>query len=108
MGKPVSVHPLVHHDVASIFDYIAEDDPVAADRVARTIFRQFPKFGAHPGIGTPYPADAPELAGIRLFPVPRYRNYLVFYVERGDEIRILYVYHSSRNIREQMDKDVRR
>ena len=53
MAKPVSVHPLVHHDVASIFD-------------------------------------------------------LVFYVERGDEIRILYVYHSSRNIREQMGEDVRR
>ena len=42
-----------------------------------------------------------------MFPVPRYRRYLVFYVERGDEIRILYVYHSSRNIPAKMGDDVR-
>jgi len=68
MGSPVSIHPLVDLDVAWIFAYIAEDDPIAADRVARSIYRQFSVFGEHPGMGTPYSTNFPELRGIRATP----------------------------------------
>ena len=40
-------------DLDSIFDYIAEDNPAAAERVARSILQSVERLQEHPGIGRP-------------------------------------------------------
>src|SRR5713226_8246174 len=50
------------------------------------------------GMGSLYESDEPELAGVRFFPVTRFRNYLVFYRPTTTGIEVLRVLHGARDI----------
>jgi toxin ParE1/3/4 len=79
-------------DLRQIWDYIAEDDPAAADRVLSRIedralvHADFPQSGSLRS----------ELGGARSFAVG---NYLIFYRPIPDGIRLLRVLNASRDIR---------
>ena len=51
-----------------------------------------------PGIGAEFEHDHPALAGVRFFPVSRFRNYLVFYRPVADGIEVIRVVHGARDI----------
>jgi toxin ParE1/3/4 len=51
-----------------------------------------------PALGSRYESHAPELTGVRFFPVTRYRNYLVFYRPTATGIEVLRVLHGAQDI----------
>ena len=51
-----------------------------------------------PEIGTRWELPRPELAGLRVWPVPRFKNYLIFYQPIENGIEIIRVLHGSRDI----------
>ena len=110
----LSVHPDVENkDIQGIFDYIAQDDLEAADRVTDGIIDTFELLAQHPGLGKRYPLKHPKLQEIHQhtavkIPGPSYRNYLIFYRPDDDQIRILYVFRCSLDIPEQMADDLRK
>lgn len=80
-------------DLAQIWDYIAEDDPDAADRVLLRIEDRARIHADFPQSGSP----RSELGGnVRSFAVG---NYLIFYRPIPDGIRLLRVLNASRDIR---------
>jgi toxin ParE1/3/4 len=50
-----------------------------------------------PGIGASYEHEHPALAGLRVFPISRFKKYLVFYRPVADGIEILRVLHGARD-----------
>lgn len=87
----LSFTPQALSDLHSIRDWIAKDDPRAADRVISRIrqtvlmFEQFPLLG-HPG----------EVADTREFKVTGLPYLIIYRIASATEIDILTVLHSSR------------
>jgi len=48
----------------------------------------------------------PLLQGIRMWPVPDFRNYLIFYWIAADEIQILRVLHAARDLEMALEEEM--
>jgi toxin ParE1/3/4 len=80
-------------DLQSIWDFIAADSPVAADRLVEDFFEAFEQLASWPGMGHRR-TDLTNRA-VRFWPV---RTYLVVYREHPEGVQIAAVLHSSRDI----------
>jgi toxin ParE1/3/4 len=96
----IEVHREVEEtDLVEIAAYIARDNPEAAARVLDAIDLTFARLAKFPESGTRYHAARKVLAGIRMTPVSRFRNYLIFYrpLPANEGIRVLYVINAARD-----------
>jgi len=89
---------LAEEDLDQIEDYISADDPAAAARVRAAIVQQSVRLGSAPekGMVLNDPHHEQEM-GVRLWPVSRYRNYLILYRIESEQIRILRVLHAAQD-----------
>jgi toxin ParE1/3/4 len=85
-------------DLPEIYAFIARNDPVAADRVLDAVEDTFRQIAQYPECGAIYPSRSAKLKGLRILPVSRYHNYLVFYRIDGDTVRVLHVVHGGRHL----------
>lgn len=94
MGWPVIFSVRSSHDLRRIVQFIAKDDPIAAERFGLALIAQAEALANAPHIGVPLP----ERPGTRFFP---FGAYLIIY--RPDEvrqtIRILRYWHGARRKR---------
>ena len=88
----VTRRPLAQADILEIWDYIAEDNPAAADRWVDQLDAQFRLLATQPKMGR---ARNELAADVRSFPVGRY---VVFYVSLDAGIDVVRVLHSARDI----------
>jgi toxin ParE1/3/4 len=96
----VSQRRQARQDILELVTYIAADNPKAAadlydayERVIATTLAEMPD------IGRPYRSAEAGLEEVRAVAVGRFRSYLVFYRRRDDEVDVLRVLHSSRDLR---------
>jgi toxin ParE1/3/4 len=88
-------------DVIEAADFIAQVRGLdASDMFLNAVRETYELIAFMPRIGAPRDYDNPEFAGMRMLPMPRYSNYLIFYILTDEQVRILRVLHSSRNIQE--------
>lgn len=95
----VEVSDLAKFDLKEIHSYIAEDDIVAADRLADELIVKFRFLAEQPLAGrlrTEFGRDI----NCRSFP---YRRYLIFYVPIQDGIEIIRVLHSARDVESEFE-----
>lgn len=78
-------------DIDEILAYIAAENPIAADRVASQVEHTIGLIGRFPELGRLKYRNV-----VRMLPVRRYPQYLVFYAIRDDEVVVLNVRHSAR------------
>jgi len=90
--RHVARRPLAEADILEIWDYIADDNPAAADRWVDQLDAQFRLLATQPKMGR---ARNELAAGVRSFPVGRY---VVFYVPLDAGIDVVRVLHSARDI----------
>jgi plasmid stabilization system protein ParE len=86
--------PGVREDLLGIWEYIAADNPGAADAWVETVYGQFAHLAAFPRAGHP----RPDLAGprpLRFWPVGAY---LIIYRVREDVVEIVAVVHAARSL----------
>jgi toxin ParE1/3/4 len=95
MPKSVGQHTAVRADVIAIYGHIATENFEAAERFLDALEEAFERIALFPGSGRAYSASA--LKHFRLIQVPRFRNYLIFYMETKDDVRVLYVLHGRRD-----------
>lgn len=84
----------VQRDLEAIWDFIAAENPAAAERCLRAIDAQFQKLARHPMIG----GERKDLSpGLRSFPLG---NYILFYMPMGSKtgVKIVRVIEGHRNI----------
>jgi toxin ParE1/3/4 len=101
----VRLSGLARQDLLEIWEFIASDNLDAADRVRDTIFRAFERIASMPELG-PRPRFAnPRLKNVRFWPVPRFRQYLIFYrpIAKGG-VEIVRILNGARDIAALLDK----
>ncbi len=79
-------------DLANIIDYIALDNPTAAERVYRAVVSTAGRLGHFPEMGRPG-----RLSGTREFSVSSL-PYLMVYAVGADVVTIVAVFHTSRDL----------
>lgn len=72
----------------------------ASDRFLEATEAAYKQIADMPRIGVPRDYGNPIYSSMRMWPLPRYRNYLIFYRVFGDEIEILRVLYAAQNIHE--------
>jgi len=97
-GISVFFTALAEEDLDQIEYYISAHDPAAAARVRTAIVQQCLQLGNTPEKGLPLkkPRGKQE-TGVRLWPVSRYRNYLVLYRVEPEQIRVLRILHAAQD-----------
>jgi len=106
----LSVHDAVTKDLASIWDFIDEKSGSSeiADHVIQTIQSTFLELVNNPYLGHAYKTGILELEGLQRFLVRKYKFcYHIFFIREVEHIRVLYVYHHARNIRDRISEDFR-
>nr|WP_013496751.1 type II toxin-antitoxin system RelE/ParE family toxin [Paracoccus aminophilus]ADF47140.1 ParE-like toxin of addiction system [Paracoccus aminophilus JCM 7686] len=79
-------------DLEEIVDYIAVNNPVAAEKVYWEIVRAAEKLSDFPALGRP--GRHPETRELSIADLP----YLLVYEVRPEEVTILAVFHTSRDL----------
>lgn len=80
-------------EIKELHSYISAQNPVAADAILAQL-------GHTIGLISEYPKIAPVKyrSFVRMLPLRRYRNYLLFYSIEGSDIVILNVRHAARRV----------
>lgn len=78
-------------------DYIARDNPAAAIDFIEAVEQALSRLADMPEIGSARPFRHSRLEGIRMWPVPQFQNYLIFYRVRGEEIQVLRILHAAQD-----------
>ena len=79
-------------DFLSIWAYIAEDSPNAADRLLDTIKEKCDLLGDNPDLGQARPGISAEM---RYFPI---KNYLILYRKTPHGVDVVRVLHGARDL----------
>jgi toxin ParE1/3/4 len=89
---------VAEEDVQQIVFYIAEDNLHAADAFRAAIEKARATLEDLPETGSPCDFDSHEVADLRMLPVPKFKNYLIFYRSTQEEVEILRVLHGARDV----------
>jgi len=98
MAPSVSRKPEVRRDLVELADYISRDNLAAALRFLDSAERTFKFLAANPDSGQLCHFPQSDLAGLRVWPIESFGNYLVFYRSTDDGAEIWRVLHGARNI----------
>lgn len=96
--KRVVFNPLAIDDLDEITHFIAQDNPVAAEKVREDLLDSSQALCQQPELGIRPRFSAHRYAGIRFIPSSRYPTYLLFYRELATEVEVLRIIHGSRNL----------
>jgi toxin ParE1/3/4 len=98
MSRSVQKRPQAQRDLIECYEHIGQDRPSAADRFLMQAQRAFEQIARMPGIGSRWQSPLKALEKIRFWPIPKFRNFIVFYREIPDGVEILRVLHGARDI----------
>jgi toxin ParE1/3/4 len=93
------------HDLEEIHFSIALDNPEAAERFLEAVAVSLRVLCQYPSLGPRYQSNEPDLSGVRLWPVRKFRNYLIFYRPEPEagRLRVIRVLHGARDIRRELE-----
>lgn len=98
MSRRIIVHDAARADLTDIAYYIAADSLSAADRFVEAVDSAYKRLADMPGIGIAREYVNPRLQGMRMWVVPEFPKYLIFYRATDTELRAIRVLHGARDI----------
>ena len=98
MSRRIVVHSAARSDVIDIAYFIAEDSLAAADRFVEAVHMAYKRLADLPGIGAIREYGNPTLTGMRMWPVPAFLKYHIFYRTTEAELRIIRVLHGAQDV----------
>lgn len=98
MSRTIIIRDEARFDVIDIAYHIAEDSLASADRFAEAIDAAYKQLAAMPGMGALRDYNNPKLKGLRMWPVPGFRNHLIFYLASDDKLEIVRVVHGAQDL----------
>jgi toxin ParE1/3/4 len=102
----IVTRPSADQDLDDCFGYIAVDSLESAQRFLKAAETAFDSLSQMPEMGSPREVRNPALVGLRSWPVPGFRNYLIFYLPIEDGIEVIRVLHGARDIPRLLEEDV--
>src|SRR5438128_769511 len=91
--------PRAEQDLLDHYLYIGKDNLQAAERFLKAAEKALFLLAKFPNMGQSWDFESPRLTAIRSWPIPKFKNYLVFYRPVDDGIEVLHVLHAKRDIR---------
>jgi toxin ParE1/3/4 len=85
-------------DLADQVERIAREQPAAARRYLLAVERAFDRLLEMPEMGVRRTFRHPKLAGLRMWPVPGFKNFLIFYRVTPRCVEIVRILHGTRDI----------
>jgi toxin ParE1/3/4 len=98
MPLPVLKMSQAKADLVEIADYIAEDNPEAAQALLDAAEATFAFLASLPSVGRAYRVQSPAAQGMRVWRVEGFEHYLILYRSVESRIDIVRVLHGSRDI----------
>lgn len=95
---PYRVQPLADRDLDDHVHYLRDRDPDVALRFIDAVFDAFETLSQNPEIGAARRFDSPALSGLRMWPVPRFEHWLIFYIPTDTAVQIVRVLHGARDL----------
>jgi len=77
---------------------IAKDSPRSAQKFLLAVERLAIRLTSIPEMGPKFDAEHPELTGLRVFPIPRFKRYLLFYRIHDEAIEVVRIIHGARDL----------
>jgi toxin ParE1/3/4 len=99
------IKPLADQDLSEQAAYIERDNPGATARFQAAIQKLLANLVLMPRLGVLYHLHSTRLHGIRMHPVPGFRNHLVFYRPTEEGIEVVRVLHGARDIRRIFERE---
>ena len=96
---------LAERDLLEHIAYLSQERPDVAVRFIDAVEQACMQLATMPRMGAPRAFSNPRLKGVRLWPVPGFDKYLIFYQFMNDEIRILRILHGARDIPAILESD---
>jgi toxin ParE1/3/4 len=97
--RQVSIRPRAIDDIERCTDYLEEHaSREVALRFRSAIMQAVAQIEAMPSAGSPRSVRNPRLAGLRMWIVPGFRNYLLFYLTPGGGAEIVRLFHSAQDV----------
>ena len=90
-------------DLETVYVYIGEDNPEAAEHFARATSEALNQLHRHPELG-PRPGFPTRHKRLRFWVVSGFHNYLIFYEITKEELKIIRVLHGARDLRRLLGK----
>ncbi len=98
MGSTITKTPQARRDLLELADYIARDSLDTAERFLDAAEAAFHLLASMPEMGTLCEFRDPATAGVRIWSIRGFENYVVFYRPFKDGVDVVRVIHGARNI----------
>lgn len=98
MSRRVIWSPPAERDRDAIAEYISRDSPKSALRFLDAVEQACQRLADIPEIGGIWESSLPRLAGLRVWQIPGFENYLLFYRPTDPAIQIVRVLHGARDL----------
>src|SRR5438046_1229810 len=97
--REITKRPEAKRDLIAAAAYFGEQAGMrVSGRFLKAAEAAFETLAFMPRMGVVRDYGNPDFAGMRMWPVPRFRKYLIFYLVTEEEIEIVRVLHGSQNI----------
>jgi toxin ParE1/3/4 len=90
--------PRAQRDIDEHALFIARENLDAGLRFLDAIDRARTELARHPEIGAPRRFDSPTLSSLRVWPIPRFEHWLIFYRVDDSKLTVIRVLHGARDI----------
>jgi len=104
MEPHFDVNPRANRDLDEHYLYIRRDSPEAAVRLLRAADSTFRQLARTPYLGAEFPVQRPDLAGLRIWQVEGFRNYVIYYRPIEGGIEVVRVLHAARDVPAALDE----
>jgi toxin ParE1/3/4 len=105
LSRRVYFRPRAERDIDEIAAYIAQDSLGAARRFLQETKATFATLSQFPGIGARWLAPGLPLMDLRSFPVRRHPAIQVYYTCDSEDVIVIRVLHSARNVERLLDQE---
>lgn len=98
MNYRLIVLPRAEIDLVEQAEYLARDNVDTAGRFLEQSKATFSLLKSQPEMGARHECKSPLLNDLRVWPIQKFPNWLVFYQIRDTEVRILRILHGARDL----------
>ena len=98
MSRRVHLRRAAEGDIDSHFLFIAEENVAAAIRFHDAARSALDRLGEMPEIGSRRQTSSSALTGLRMWPIPDFPSYLIFYFSHEHGIDVVRVLHARRDL----------
>lgn len=98
MPAVVRKRPAARSDLVAHFDYLGRSSTARARRFLRAAEETMQRIAETPEAGSPWESADPTLAGLRCWPVRRFKNHFIFYRPVPGGVEVVRVLHAAQDI----------